>query len=623
MDTLNDIVLIPKPKITEYTNNKLSIRRKSEIAKIFLDVPDHIFSSVYLDRLNESFLKIGWKIERGKRAENSELNVLIRLDPLEVKSPQSYQLVIDDGVKIIAHDSEGAHYGLQTLKQLLRQAKDFLPKIKIQDSPDFPNRGVMLDISRDKIPKMDVLKGIVEKLSEMKINQLQLYMEHTFAYRNHRKVWEGYSPLTHEEIKELDELCKSHFVELVPNQNTFGHMSKWLIHEEYRHLAETPDGFTTPWGQRYEFPFSLSPAVPESLTLIEDLLSELLPLFTSSKVNIGCDETFDLCLGKSKELCKKWGKGRVYLDFLLKIYEIARRYKEKVMFWGDIIENHPELIKELPRDIVPMIWGYEADHPFEEKCKLFSSTGLEFYVCPGTSTWNSFVGRSENALKNIRNAVENGKKYCASGVLVTDWGDNGHPQHIVFSYLGFAWSASLSWNSIRQGVQDFLRALNVHVYETEDDVATLVYEYGKLSDEIFYTPNGTPYFYALLQPDRMKKQIERYNLDEVRNLKQLVEELDYRASRIKNCDIREQILNNSSFVKLGLDTLELLKLHEDVRRIPDDKWQSFASTLKSLLIGDYRRVWMKYNRPGGFDRSVYKLSRILRVREGDTSGLIF
>ncbi|ODN31070.1 beta-N-acetylhexosaminidase [Fervidobacterium thailandense] len=623
MDSVDNILLIPKPKAVELLNGKLRIGKNSEFATLFLDVDKEILSDTYLDQMNETFLKIGWRVRRGRGNGTSGLNVKIRLDPFEVNEPQGYRLTIQDDVEILARDREGAHYGLQTLKQILRQAGKDIPRLRINDFPDFPNRGVMLDISRDRIPKTDVLKELVEKLSELKINQLQLYTEHTFAYKNHRKVWEGFSPLTHEEIEELDKFCKSHFVELVPNQNTFGHMSKWLIHEEYRHLAETPEGFVAPWGQRYEFPFSLSPAVPESLKLIEDILGELLPLFSSSKVNIGCDETFDLCLGKSKELCKERGKGRVYLDFLLKIYTIAKRYKEKVMFWGDIIENHPELISELPRDLVPMIWGYEAGHPFQEKCKLFSSTGLEFYVCPGTSTWNSFVGRSENALKNIVNAVENGKKFGAIGVLVTDWGDNGHPQHLAFSYLGFAWSAWLSWNSITPDIREFLQTLNVHVYETGEDIATLVYEYGKLCERIFYTPNGTPYFYALVYPDRMSSQIERYNLDELRELRNHIEELDRKTASLKNCDIREQLLNGSEFVKLGLNVLEFLKLYADVQNVPDEIWERFAQALETFLMVDYRRIWMKYNRPGGFDQSVHKLSRILRVRNGDSSGLIF
>jgi hexosaminidase len=60
-----------------------------------------------------------------------------------------------------------------------------------------------VDISRDKVPKLETLKSLIVQLSEWKINQVfdslftmitlhlqfQLYMEHTFKYRGHETVW--------------------------------------------------------------------------------------------------------------------------------------------------------------------------------------------------------------------------------------------------------------------------------------------------------------------------------------------------------------------------------------------------------------------------------------------------
>src|SRR5687768_18006604 len=45
----------------------------------------------------------------------------------------------------------------------------------------------------------------------------------------------------------FDAYCAGRHVELVPNQNSFGHMHRWLVHEPYRKLAECPDGFEHPW----------------------------------------------------------------------------------------------------------------------------------------------------------------------------------------------------------------------------------------------------------------------------------------------------------------------------------------------------------------------------------------
>jgi hexosaminidase len=99
----------------------------------------------------------------------------------------------------------------------------------------------------------------------------------------------------------------------------------------------------------------------------------------------------------------------------------------------------------LPEDVTVLEWGYEADHPFAEHAATFASSRLPFYMCPGTSSWNSIGGRTDNCLANIDGAVRHGLANGATGCLVTDWGDNGHWQHLPASYLGFAAGAALSW----------------------------------------------------------------------------------------------------------------------------------------------------------------------------------
>src|SRR6185312_16088970 len=109
--------------------------------------------------------------------------------------------------------------------------------------------------------------------------------------------------------------------------------------------------------------------------------------------------------------------------------------------WGDIILHHPELIPQLPEDAVLLEWGYEADHKFDEHCATFaerikneSRGGKQtFYVSPGTSSWLTIPSRSKVAFESIHNAARAGLKHGAAGLLVTDWGDNGHQQFLAVS----------------------------------------------------------------------------------------------------------------------------------------------------------------------------------------------
>ena len=156
-------------------------------------------------------------------------NTSIALTPEQGIPAQGYRLrIADDGVDLVAGDAAGAFYGVMTLVQMLRQCEGALPAGEIEDSPDFPSRGVMLDISRSKVPTLKTLFDLVDMFSGWKINHLELYTEHTFAYENHREVWAQASPMTGEEILRLDAYCRERFIELVPNQNSFGHMHHWL-----------------------------------------------------------------------------------------------------------------------------------------------------------------------------------------------------------------------------------------------------------------------------------------------------------------------------------------------------------------------------------------------------------
>src|SRR5688500_11680926 len=350
--------------------------------------------------------------------------------------PQGYALDVAPGrVALHAADDAGRFYAHQTLEQVRRQCSGALPRLRIEDWPDFPNRGVMLDISRDKVPTMETLFGLVDLLAHLKVNQLQLYTEHTFAYSQHEEVWRDASAMTPEQVRELDAYCRARHVELVQNQNSVGHMHRFLKHERHRPLGEVEDGFTFPWGFYHEGGLSLNPLDPRSLELIEGLYDELLPNFTSRQFNVGCDETFDLGLGKSKADCARRGKERVYLEFLLKIYDAVKRRGRTMQFWGDIILHSPDLIRELPRDVIALNWGYDWNHPFAKETRAFADAGIPFYVCPGTSSWLSFGGKVDNAIANLHSAAENGLKNGATGYLNTDWGDLGHHQYLPLSDL--------------------------------------------------------------------------------------------------------------------------------------------------------------------------------------------
>jgi len=417
--------------------------------------------------------------------------------------PEGYALTISKtGIEIAYRETGGLRAASATLRQLLREYGRRLPCLWIRDWPDFARRGVMLDISRGRVPTLMTLLDLAERLADFKINELQLYTEHTFAYKQFKSVWRGWGALTAAEIRALDRRCRELGIDLVPNQNSFGHLRQFLEDPRLKKLGELSEPYEAETKDFLRRPTTLAPTHPGTLPFLRGLYDELLPNFSSDFFNIGGDETWDLGKGQSRSVCDAKGRGRVYLDFLKKIHRQVATRKKQMMFWGDILLKYPKLVGELPRGVIALNWGYEANHPFAKEAAQFAKAGIPFYICPGTSTWQTFIGRHDNALANLREAAKAGKQWGALGYLNTDWGDGGHPQPLAVSWPLFAAGAALAWNSRSLEEKKIRAALSRDVFEDPTgQIADAGWRLGLAHRRLgIQAPNETPLGTVLAAP---------------------------------------------------------------------------------------------------------------------------
>ena len=438
--------LVPFPRSLRRTSGYFTVPSEGAVSFERLDLPMAL-------RLQQALELAGSRLQITTGAtQYPKSAITCRFARSPVRGPSAYRISIKkSGIAVeynetadIAHD--GFRAAIATLRQLLREFGRRLPCLEIRDYADFLRRGVMLDVSRGRVPRVEALLELVEHFADWKVNEFQLYTEHTFGYSKYEPVWREWGAITGEDIAKLCARCAELGIDLVPNQNSFGHLRHFLEHPPLHHLAEVQKPWQLPWGQLVRWPFSLAPRHSGTMKFLRSLYDELLPYFRSRYFNVGCDETWDLGQGQTAKLCQRIGKGRVYLDFLRQIHHEATRRRKTMMFWGDIILQYQELIDRLPkRDLIALNWGYEADHPFENEAPLFARAEIPFYVCGGTSTWMTFTGRHDNAIANLENAARIGLKHGAVGFLNTDWGDGGHPQPLAGSLIPYAIGAGLSW----------------------------------------------------------------------------------------------------------------------------------------------------------------------------------
>ncbi len=566
------------------------------------------------------------------KSYNSILNInriILKSDPLLTKKDE-YIIHIDSlNISISGATDAALFYGKKTLSQIIKYAEtthNQIPCLTIHDWADFEKRGFMLDISRDKVPTMETLYHIVNMLSSWKINELQLYTEHTFSYKNHKTVWENASPMTPEQIKNLDLYCKTRFIDLVPNQNSFGHMENWLKHDEYLDLAECPTDCKTIWGTRSRH--SLNPLNPGSFILMKELYSELLPNFSSQYFNIGCDETVELGCGLSKDICEKEGKGKVYLDYVSMLNDEVNSHHRTTMFWGDIVLNHPEVIKDIPKNMIAMVWGYESDYPFEKNLPKFKDADLDFYVCPGTSTWNSIIGRNHDAFINLRRAAKYGKEYGAKGYLNTNWGDYGHWQPLSVCYPGIAIGAAYAWNTKSTPQNNLDTILDSYVFN--DSTGDLTKALRMLGDAYLECkiPNGNANAFHLM--------LRRYKWTMKGNYQtKLLKKENLQAAEKKILEA-QSILNKSNpecydanIIKEELNQAISLALHgihlgyarldaknHDTKNIDENTKEDLINELTPIIV-NHKKIWLLRNRPGGLEDSAGKMEDLLNYYKNE------
>jgi hypothetical protein len=280
-----------------------------------------------------------------------------------------------------------------------------------------------------------------------------------------------------------------------------------------------------------------------------------------------------------------------------------------MQFWGDIILHKSELIPELPRDLIALNWGYEANHPFEKETRAFADAGVPFYVCPGTSSWCSIAGRTQNAIENLRNSAASGLAHGAIGYLNTDWGDLGHLQYLPVSYLGFAAGAAYSWCLDTNRELDLAPALDTHIFQdTAKVMGRLVYDFGNVY-QAAKTPvgNASRFFWSLLDDPERKKNWEMLSKGEFDDAEARLCDVVFGIDRAKmnraDAGLIVAEIRNAAAMLSYVCRHGRWRIHQENASVDE------LSRQRNAIVEEHRRLWLARNRSGGLEDSCARLLR--------------
>lgn len=476
------LTVVPQPKEFQFTDNKFLLNIKAVNLEQFCGSFEPLRNAINeLDEELRSNLHISIK-----EGINSAKHILIGLPdedenfktvcrsyyilPSAKLGDEGYKLLISiDTIFISAKDQKGLFYGLQTLKQIVRGVKDksSLPGLRITDYPSLKIRGVMDDISRGPVPKIDFIKFQIRRLAEMKINMLNHYVENVVKTKSHPGFAPDSGSITIDQWKELAQYAAKYNITLVGGFQSFGHFNNILKTPEYARLGESGT--------------LISPVLPESYKFLEDIYSEMIPAFNAPYFNINCDETFDLGKGASKKLVDSIGYANVYFRHIMKLYNIAKNFNTGIIMWGDVLLEYPQLLTRLPKDVIVATWAYDNLESYSKYIQPLKDAGVKFFVSPGVLNSNRIFPDYIQTFGNIKGFVRAGIDAGADGMLLTIWDDGGKA---MFSndWYGIAYAADKSWNPESNDSTEFDRRFNRSIYGSQsDNVTQSIHELEKIS----------------------------------------------------------------------------------------------------------------------------------------------
>ena len=556
-----------------------------------------------------------------------EINANVKYQLKNELEEQEYEITINtDCVDVFASSDVGFYYATKTLKQIFMNSQIECGYIK--DKPDLKVRGFMHDISRNKVPKLETLKYIVDIMSDLKMNHFELYVEgFSFEYKSFRQYLEDESYITVEEYLELEKYCNDRFIDLVPNQNGLGHMEQWLAKDEFKDLAEAPEGIRL-WGTHRD-PSTLNVLDPRSLELIDSMYEDMLPISSSKYFNMNFDEPFELGKNKTKQRCDEIGKENVYLEFVEKAYNLIKKHNKIPLIWGDVLINHDNVLDKIPKDMIFIDWGYDAEYPFDKHLAKLKKAGIKFMAAPATTTWCSLLTRTTDYLENISAAVWHTYKLGGEGVLVTDWGDVGHMQHLSASFAPLVYTGLLSYRVKHGTFKDLKYYLNKFIFKDKLNLAADVFmdagSYLKYEPE--YTGNGSMTFYSLVKMLNALKEEDpiKYFRDRIKyciyNYEQYTLLMDFfnqKKKEINMCQIEDIFKNEmiNSINILEMIATVVIGYQEEIDL--QYRLKAFKNAYDSIdsIVKDLERLWLvrnKYSRLGQTVNNFNKVKEFIKI----------
>lgn len=437
---------------------KLLLKAPEQSAKLKNRAKELFPDSEIITEANKQFELLSLPVSTKQNHWQNKFLHQIKNLPSAIKDQAYFLNAEKDELGIIAQSAKGLYYGMLALFEL---TKNQTQAIALFDYPSFAQRGFLQDLSRGQVLNPSGFERLIKALALFRYNWLTFNLEHNFGYEKHPEISEADDQLTKSQAKALFELCQEHFIEPVPMQQSLGHLRGILTKPKYKNLAFDENLL-----------WSLNPKKEEIYSLLTELYQEQAEVFPGNYFLVGLDEPFDMKKQLANSGDSEKSLPKIYLNHLLKLHKIISELGRKMMVWGDMILAHPELIPEIPEDIIIINWQYgtsqlENQEFYLKKTEPLAKCHKQFYIATTTWSYARLFPELKTMEANNRNFLKVGEKLSAQGALLTNWGDLGHIQLLGYIAPAIGFFGLNSWKPEEISLEEFNQNFSKFFFQDE------------------------------------------------------------------------------------------------------------------------------------------------------------
>ena len=319
----------------------------------------------------------------------------------------------------------------------------------------FAKNGLMLDLSRNAVAQIDILKQFIREMAFMGHSWFMLYMEDVYEVEGAPYFGALRGRYSIKDLQEVDRYAQLFGVQLVPCIQTLAHVNQYFMWEAVEYKYKDIDDI-------------LNVGNAEVQALLTRMIASLRKAFSTDIIHIGMDEAYNLGRGRYLDENGFKNKSDIMQDHLSFMKTLCKEYGFKPIVWDDMFfsrysNNKNGAVPTIPNHVGLMYWDYYSSSfkHYQDKLKLFRSMAKKTMFAGGAWRWTGFIPHHKKTLETTLAALAACRKERIKEIIVTAWGDDGNEAPFYTCMFGLVLFAYLDCNAAYQETE-FSQYLNLY-----------------------------------------------------------------------------------------------------------------------------------------------------------------